>query len=264
MKADVLDLEGNKKKTIELPKQFSEEVRFDLIKRAILSILSKLRHPYGASPEAGKRHSTYLSKRRRNYRGIYGHGFSRTPRKILWRRGMQFGWIGGFVPQAVGGRRAHPPKAEKNWVKKINKKERKKAIRSALSSIAESNNLIIVEDKFEELNKTKEVKSTLEKLNLKQELERLKLKKIRSGKGKSRGRKYKKKQGPLIVVSKEDSKLNKAAKNLQGFDIVKVNSLNARLLTSGEYFPRKAIFTESSINKIQEGLFSNEPKRKNK
>ena len=43
-------------------------------------------------------------------------------------------WVGAFAPGTVGGRRAHPPKSEKIWSKKINKKENAKAIRSAISA----------------------------------------------------------------------------------------------------------------------------------
>ena len=255
MKADILGIDGKKMKTIELPKQFNEELRLDLVKRAVLAILSKLRIPYGAYPEAGERHSVTVSKRRRAYRGSYGHGISRANRKVLWHRGSQFGWVGAFSPGTVGGRKAHPPKPGKIWEQKINKRERRKAIRCALSSIANSNNLTIVESKFEDISKTKEVRTILENLNLSKELERLQIKKIRAGKGKMRGRKYRKKLGPIIVVSK-DCKLKQSADNLQGFNIVKVNELNAYLLTSGHENPRKAIFSEEAINKLEkENLF---------
>ena len=129
----VLDLENKEKGKIKLPKQFEEGVRPDLIKRAVLAIRSHKRQSYGASPEAGKRASVKVSKRRRNYRGCYGLGISRTPRKIFSRRGTRMNWQGAFAPGTVGGRQAHPPKAERIWWQKINKKERKKAEISMLS-----------------------------------------------------------------------------------------------------------------------------------
>ena len=84
-----------------------------LIKRAVLTLQNNKRQRYGANPEAGKKVSAALSKRRRKYRGSYGHGISRVPRKILSRRGTSMNWQGAFAPGTVGGRRAHPPKAEK-------------------------------------------------------------------------------------------------------------------------------------------------------
>ena len=126
MKVDILDVSKNKVGEIDLPTQFNEEVRIDLVKRAVLALQSNKRRSYGAMKEAGKRASVKLSKRRRNYRGMYGFGISRTPRKILSRRGTRMYWVGAFAPNTVGGRRVHPPKAEKVLAKKINKKERKK------------------------------------------------------------------------------------------------------------------------------------------
>ncbi len=49
----------------ELPSQFKEAVRIDLIKRAVLTLQSNARQKYGAKPEAGQRHSAELSRRRR-------------------------------------------------------------------------------------------------------------------------------------------------------------------------------------------------------
>jgi len=261
MKVPVYSIDGKKLKEIELPSQFYEEYRPDLIKRAVLAIQSHKRQPYGASPEAGKRHSAKLSRRRRAYKGAYGLGISRVPRKTMWRRGMHFGWVGAVAPGTVGGRRAHPPKAEKVWDEKINKKEKRKAIRSALATTKEKELLawetayegtlpIVIEDKFEELTKTKDVEKVFEALNLSKELERASKKKVRAGRGKLRGRRYKKKKGPLIVVSKR-CKLIKSADNLPGVDIAVVNNLNAELLAPG-LKPRLTIFTEQAIKKLKE------------
>ena len=98
MKLNILDTSKNKTGEISLPVQFNEEVRSDLISRAVLSLQSNRRQAYGAMPEAGKRYSSTLSKRRRRYRGSYGHGISRTPRKILSRNGSNMNWVGAFVP----------------------------------------------------------------------------------------------------------------------------------------------------------------------
>ena len=117
---NVLDLNGKNLKQIDVPEQFEGEYNQDLIKRAVMAIQSNKRQPYGAKPRAGKRYSSKLSRRRRQYKGSYGHGMSRVPRKVMWRRGMQFGYVGAHAPGTVGGRRAHPPKAEKRWNKKIN------------------------------------------------------------------------------------------------------------------------------------------------
>src|SRR3989338_7913891 len=127
-------LEKNPEGKVELPLQFDEKISPSLIARAVNTLQLNRRQPYGASPGAGARASAQVSRRRRDYRGSYGKGISRVPRKVLTRRGGQFYWQGAVAPGTVKGIRAHPPKAYKNWVKKINKKENIKATRSALAS----------------------------------------------------------------------------------------------------------------------------------
>ena len=136
MKVNVMDISNAKVGELNLPAQFKEEFRPDIIHRAVLALQSNAMQPYGAAPEAGKRVSAKLSRRRRKFKTSYGIGISRVPRKILSRRGMRMTWVAAFAPGTVGGRRAHPPKSAKNWELKINKKERKKAIRSALAATA--------------------------------------------------------------------------------------------------------------------------------
>lgn len=271
MKADLYNLEGKKTKQIDLPSQFNEPVRQDLIKRAFVALQSSNRTPYGAYEFAGKRYSSYVSKRRRKYKGIYGRGASRVPRKVLTRRGTQFYYVAATTPFSVGGRRAHPPKSEKSWFKKININERRKAIRSALAATFDLNLIkdrghntniasIIIDSKLESKNKTKEIKKILNLLGLDKELKRVEERQIRAGRGKSRGRKYKTKTGPLIVVSK-DCPLVKSASNLPGIDISKINELNVNLLAPGSVPGRLTIYTEDSIRELEKNkLFLNKKK----
>lgn len=267
MKVKIFTKQGTEKGSINLPVQFSEPVRADIIKRAVLSLQSIKRQPYGTDPEAGKRASARISKRRRDYKGCYGHGISRTPRKILSRRGTQFNWEGAFAPNTVGGRRAHPPKAEKIWIQKVNKKERRKAIRSAIAAtinkelvekrghIVSGEYPFVLESEFESLEKTKQVVEILKRLGFEKELERISKKAIRAGKGKRRGRKYRKKKGPLIVISKE-CKLEKAARNIPGIDIIKINALNTEILAPGAVPGRAILFTQAALEILdKEKLF---------
>ena len=252
---------------VELPNQFKEEVRKDLIKRAVLAIQANKRQKYGTDPKAGMKASAELSRRRHNYRGSYGFGISRVPRKILSRRGTRFNWVGAFAPGTVGGRVAHPPKSEKNWSQKINVKEKRKAIRSALSAVVDKETVVkrghvipeaypfVLDAKAEEMSKTKEVVDMLKALGFDKELDRASIKKVRAGKGKMRGRKYKKRIGPLIVVSKY-CKLTKAAQNIPGVDVVSVKRLNTELLAPGTIPGRVTLFTKPVIEMIEkEKLF---------
>lgn len=261
MKLPILNISKEEIGKQEMPIQFEEEVRPDLIKRAVIAIQNNERQAYGADPMAGKRASAKLSRRRRDYKTSYGIGISRVPRKIMSRRGARMNWVGAFAPGTVGGRKAHPPKASKNWTKKINKKERRKAIRSAIAAtlskeLVAKNHIIpdnypfIIESKFESLKKTKEVRDVLKKIGLEKELSRVNERTIRSGKGKKRGRKYKSKAGPLIIVSKECALL-KAARNIAGINVKIVKSINAKVLAPSTNPGRLAIWTQDAIKELE-------------
>lgn len=264
---NIINLAGEKIENINLPSQFNEELHPNLIWRAFITIQFNKKQPYGAKLGAGMRASAKLSRRRRSYKGSYGHGISRVPRKTLWHRGSQFGWVGAFAPGTVGGRKAHPPKSGKIWDKKINLKERRKAIRSALSATLNKNLLIhrnhqipdtyplIVENRFEDISKTKDLIKILKTFGLENELNKLKIKKIRAGKGKNKGRKHKTKIGPLIIVSKK-CKLIDAAKNIKGMHIIPINQVNVELLAPGAQPGRLTIYTKAAIERLEkENLF---------
>ncbi len=263
----VLSVKNEEKGNIELPSQFHEDIRPDIIKRTVHALQSHKRQPYGATPTAGKRSSAKLSRRRRAYKTSYGIGISRVPRKVLSRHGTRMFWVGAFAPGTVGGRRSHPPKAEKSFEHKVNEKERRKAIRSAISAtvvkeivsarghVVPENYPIIVEAGFEELKKTKEAVAVLNVLGLENEILRADERKVRSGKGKARGRKYRIKAGPLIVVSNKCNASN-AMKNITGVDVVEVNNLNAELLAPGCVPGRLTVWTENAIKRLEkESLF---------
>lgn len=268
MRAPVLSVTGEKTADVELPIQFSEPVRADLIKRAALAVLSMQHQAYGSDPWAGKRQGKAWPKRRRKYGGTYGKGISRVARKAMWHRGEQFGWVGARGGQTVKGMKNFPPKVEKIFWEKINKKENRKAIRSAIAAtsilelVAKKHKLanikmlpIIIDSRVEDIKKAKEAYKLLKSLGLSAELARAKEKKIRAGKGKGRGRKYKTKLGPLIVVAKACN-LQKAAANLAGFDIIPVKNINAALLTSGAEPARLTIWTKSALEVMgKEKLF---------
>src|SRR3989338_3499293 len=138
MEIPVYNLEKKQEGTVRLPSQFEEPLNQDIISRSVITMQLNRRQPYGAKPGAGTRVSAQVSRRRRKYRGSYGKGISRVPRKIMSRRGSQMNWQGALMPGTVKGRRAHPPKSYEDSFKKINKKENRKAIRSALSATLSS------------------------------------------------------------------------------------------------------------------------------
>lgn len=262
MKANVIDTQANKKEEIKMPKVFDTVVRPDLIKRAVLAIQSHNRQPSGTDPLAGHRTSAHY------------HGVRVGPHHMMNTETARMKRIHGgppglemrarFVSQSVKGRAAHPPKVEKDWCQKINKKERLLAIKSAIAATAIKDIVIkrghivdglelpiIVVDDIQDFKKTKEVKAFLEKAGLKAELERSAVKKVRAGKGKARGRKYKKKKSVLFIVT-EDKGISKAIKNIPGTDFSLVQNLNAEMLAPGTHPGRLTVWSQSAVKKIGE------------
>ena len=78
-------------------------------------------------------------------------------------------------------------------------------------------------------------------------------KRIRAGRGKTRGRKYKKVKGPLLVVGEDDG-ISLGARNHAGVDVVVVENLNAELLAPGTHAGRLTVYTKSAVEKLG-GLF---------
>lgn len=274
MQVTIMNKESQAAGKATLPKQFEEALRPDLVKRAVLALQSAARQAYGASPEAGKRPSVRISKRRHDYRGTYGIGQSRTPRKVMNYRGSRLNWTGAFAPQTVGGRRAHPAKADKEWEIKINAKERRKAIRSAMAATMDKEIVaarghevpagypFIISADYEQLGKTKDAKAALEKLGLTADLARAQERKVRAGKGTMRGRKYKQALSVLIVTA-EDCPLTKAAENIPGINVITADELNAEYLAPGAVPGRLTLYTEAAIKRIgDEGLFTEARKKK--
>jgi len=263
MKLTIRNKENVETGKVDLPDQFSESVREDLIKRAFLAVRSNKRQRYGLKPGAGMRHSAKLSRRRRNYRGGYGHGISRVPRKILSRSGTRFNWVGANAPGTVGGKRAHGPTSDKIFAQKLNDKERRKAIRSAISASIDVSFVtsrghrvpetfpFLLDDEFESFEKTKEYFSAFTKLGFADEMSRSSIKVVRAGKGTMRGRRYKKRVGPVIVVS-SGSKALKTARNLAGFSVISVNDLNAEVLAPGSHAGRAALYTPKALIEMKE------------
>lgn len=247
MKAQVRTLTGEISHEIDLPEIFNEEYRPDLIKRAVLALQSTRFQPHGTNPYAGIRTSAESWGS--------GRGVAQVPR-------LKNGSRAARVPQATGGRAAHPPKVEKVLIKNINRKEKQKALRSAIAAsthldlvrgrghIFEGELPLVLEDKFEEITRTSDVISTLSALGLYADVERARRsKKVRAGRGTMRGRRYKQRKSILIVTGNEPLR---AARNLAGVDTVAVNQLNAELLAPGTQAGRLTIWTESAIKRLEE------------
>ena len=264
MKAEILNIEGKKAKEIEAPAFFSLPVRIDLISKILEA--KKKKQPYAPSPVAGMQYaaSGKIVHRRHVWRSGYGRGISRIPRKIISRRGSQFNWIGAEISSTRGGRRAHPPKiASMINHSKINKKEEKAALLSALSATANKKEMasryerleekdirelpFIVESKLASLSTKEALKSMKHVLGEKVFSVAMKKRNVRSGRGKRRGRKYKSNAGMLIVLG------NKEKMKASIFSVKNAGNLGIVDLADGGP-GRITIYTEQAIKDIEEKI----------
>jgi large subunit ribosomal protein L4e len=244
MNATVRDLNGDEAGEADLPAIFETAYRPDLIRRAVIAAQANRKQPYGADPLAGMRTPAESFGS--------GRGMAHVPRE----NGQ-----GRRVPQTVGGRKAHPPKAEKDQGKTINKKERKLAVRSAIAATADPEIVrerghqfdddvelpLVVSDDFEDLVKTQEVVDVLEALGVHADIERADERTVKAGRGKTRGRKYRRPKSILVVTSTEPSK---AARNLAGADVATASEVNAEDLAPGTHAGRLTLFTESALAEV--------------
>jgi len=248
VKVNVYKIDGSSTEKIDLPQIFETTYRPDIIKKSFDILHSNKRQPYGSDPLAGKKHATASVGK--------GRGQSRVPRLTQGRRAA-------LAPCVVGGRRAHPPKVERVWKEKINKKEKLIAKNSALAATKDKEIVtkrghkfddkitlpVIVDDKFDKIKKTKDVIDTLEKLGLYDDVIRATNgKHIRAGKGKSRGRRYKIPKS-ILIVSKNDT-INKSSRNLTGTNIVKPENINIEHLAPGGIAGRLTLITKSALKEI--------------
>ncbi len=260
MKQKILDINGKEKGSVILPKSFSKKIREDIVLKVLEA--KKTEQPYSPSLVAGKQHSAsgILIHRRHVWKSQYGRGMSRIPRKVMSKRGSQFNWVGAEVPSAVGGKRAHPPKVlSRINTKKINKKEQKIAFESALSASADEKMInekykklqdkkikgvpFIVETKICDL-KTKDLISSIKKILGKDLFEiAIPKKRIRKGRGKLRGRKYKKSAGMLVVLGNKENIKTKAIES------IKVQNLSINDLARGG-LGRLVLYTEQAIKDL--------------
>ena len=244
MQGRVMSLKGKAGKKLDLPELFEELYRPDLIKKAVVVSQTNRKQAYGPQPSAGLKTSAESWGS--------GRGVAQVPRLKNSSRVAR-------VPQAVGGRKAHPPSSKRVFFEKLNRKERQKAMRSAIAATAKPDLVkarghrfegtlpLILEDAFEELATTSEIAEVLVALNVWQDIEKAKRgKRVRAGKGKRRGRRYKNKKSILIICARSVS----AARNLPGVDVVTVDQLNIELLAPGTHAGRLTIWTQSAINAL--------------
>ena len=249
----VYDLEGKSIGQVELPKYFETPVRADLIRRAVVALQSGTFQPQGRDPMAGKRTTAESI-------GV-GHAMSRVPRV----KGDRYprGNLAGFAPNTVKGRLTFPPSPSKTLQKKINRKELKQAMLSALAATtsgelarARGHRLppdfelpLVVSNDVEQVTASSEASKILKNLKIWDDVERASKRRNRGGRGSIRGRPHKRPVSALLVVEKKQT-VQRAFRNLPGVKVVEAASLNVCDLAPGTHPGRLTIWTQSAIKSL--------------
>lgn len=205
-KVELLNLKGEKVKDINLEENvFGIEPNKNVLYDAIILARASLRQ------------GTHKTKNRSE---VSGGG-----RKPWRQKGTGRARQGSIrAVQWVGGGRYGTP-VPRDYSKKQNRKERRLALKSALTEKAQNKELIVLENLTLSTPKTKEMKALLETLKLADE-------KV------------------LIVVKEFDDNMILASRNLQNIVLISADEINVLDLVSTD----KVVFTIDALNAVEEVL----------
>lgn len=205
----VLGLDGSPAagRTAALPDAFASPFRPDLVHKAYTILDSHRYQPKGVHPTAGMDNSAD------SLDPPTGHGQSRVARMKARGAGGR-GGEGGEVASTRGGRQAHPPRSDKRIHKRMNRTERRLALRSAIAATAmrgvvegrghrlpDGRDLpIVVSGELERIGRASELAGVLGALGLQPDADRLARRRSRSGRSALRGRPKKAGKSVLFVV----------------------------------------------------------------
>jgi len=251
----VFKQDGAKEATAAMPTVFTTPLRPDLVRYVHTNMAKNSRQAYANKPESGYGYAAESWGT--------GRAVSRIPR--ISGSGTHIGSAGAFGNMCRGGGMFAPTKTWRRWHRKVNITQKRHACASAIAASAlpalvmarghrveEVPELpLVVGDNAEGVAKTKNAVALLEKLGLKDELQKvLDSKKIRAGVGKQRNRRYAMRRGPLVVYA-EDNGITKAFRAIPGVDLCCVTRLNLLRLAPGGTFGRLVVWTEGAFKALQ-------------
>tara|TARA_B100000401_G_C52656449_1_gene648055 strand:+ start:68 stop:691 length:624 start_codon:yes stop_codon:yes gene_type:complete len=170
--------------------------------------------------------TTYIANGHQNTKGQKNRSAVSGGGKKPWKQKGTGRARAGTIRSPIwrGGGVTFARKFNKSSPKKINKKMYRAAMRSIWSKLAEENKII-----------------ALNEINIDEPPKSAQVKKILSDIGVSRA---------LVVLSKNNEKLDKASKNLKECDVLTISSINPSLLINAE----KVVITSETINSLTEVL----------
>jgi large subunit ribosomal protein L4e len=243
------------KTNMQLPSVFTTPLRPDLVRYIHTNMDKNHRQAYANKSESGYGYAA----------ASWGTGraVSRIPR--ISGSGTHIGSAGAFGNMCRGGGMFAPTKTWRRWHRKVNVTQKRHAAATAIAASAlpalvmarghrvdEVSELpLVVSEGAEGISKTKKAVEFLNKLGLKDELEKvLASKKIRAGQGKMRNRRYTMRRGPLVIY-KEDNGISRAFRAIPGVELCCVSRMNLLKLAPGGNFGRLIIWTAPAFKELQ-------------
>lgn len=253
---------------VVLPAVFTAPIRPDVVNFVHTNMAKNNRQAYGVSRRAGHQHSAESWGT--------GRAVSRIPR--IQGGGTQRSGQAAFGNMCRGGRMFAPTRIWRKWHRKINVNQRRFAVASALAAsalpalvTARGHRIekvpevpLVLEDAVESIAKTAQAVKILAKFGADADVEKVKdSKKVRTGRGKSRNRRYVTRRGPLIVYANANG-AEKAFRNIPGVELANVERLNLLQLAPGGHLGRFIIWTKSAFEKLDAlyGTYSKKSEKK--
>eukprot|EP00916_Digyalum_oweni_P020497 GHVL01034172.1.p1 GENE.GHVL01034172.1~~GHVL01034172.1.p1 ORF type:complete len:359 (+),score=53.39 GHVL01034172.1:41-1117(+) len=242
--------------SVPLPYVYETPIRPDLVNFVHTNMAKNTRQPYAVKSNAGYQTAAESWGT--------GRAVSRIPR--VPGGGTHRSGQGAFGNMCRGGGMFSPTKIYRRWHRKTNMTMKRHAVASAIAASGipglvmarghRVDNLLelplVLSDGLQSLSHTKTAVNLFKGFGLGEEILKVqKTKKIRTGKGKARNRRYKIRKGPLVVYG-EDAGLRKGIKNLLGFDMCRVDNLNLLQLAPGGVMGRLVIWTQSAFEKLND------------
>lgn len=260
----VFSLNGEEVGQVNKAAVFDCPLRRDLVQFVHTNMNKNRRQPYSVKNDfgpmgivAGHQHSAHSWGT--------GRAVSRIPR--VSGGGTHRAGQAAFGNMCRGGRMFAPTKVFRRWHRKINKTQRRQATAAAVAATGltplvqgrghKVDNVkecpIVVANDIESMKQTKLAFQCLKDLGLKDELVRCKRKQNRPGVGSMRGRRFKRRRGPLIVYKNDDG-IVKAFRNIPGVDICQVSRLNLLQLAPGGHVGRLVIWSQAAFEEMGDFL----------
>ncbi len=200
-KIDVFGINGNKIKELTVPETVKNlSISIPLLSEVVSTYLSNQRAGTASTKTRGEVSGGGRKPWRQKHTGRARHGSIRSP---LWRKGgVVFG-----------------PKS-KSWRIKLPNKKIKKALKMAIKSKIDSNELLVLQELKISSKKTKEVKKILDNFKIN-------------------------KEKVLIITENIDENLKLAARNIENLKILPISSINTYEILRAN----KVFITEECFNK---------------